>query len=196
MASKVRPDDPAGVALLRRVGGRVIQTCPGLRPDPCTAEVIAWCEAVRPPGDVVVRPLSDIAPEARPQLWVEQYVWVHQRWAAVDRGGLESLAELMAGPADPTASSVALRAGVVEAIGWTFAEDDATYGIVAETARRDTADGAALVASVLSRCLLRLAEQRCHVVEIDGHDGDPHLAPVLATMPPCAAAPLWLVTVA
>ena len=32
-------------------------------------------------------------------------------------------------------------------------------------------------------------------VEIDGHDADPHLAPVLATLPPCASAPLWLVTV-
>jgi GNAT superfamily N-acetyltransferase len=195
MASKLRPDDAAGIALLRHFGGRPYQTCPGLRPDPCAADITAWCEAASVPAGVAVRPLSDLAAEHRRRLWVEQYLWVHERWAPADRAGLESLAAQLADAANPSTSFMAVRAREVDAIAWAFDEDDGSVGIVAETARRDTADGAALVAATLARCLLRLRDDGCRAAEIDGHDADPHLAPVLETFPPCPSAPLWLVTI-
>jgi hypothetical protein len=139
MAGKVRPTDVPGVALLRHFDGRVLQNCPGLRPDPCSAEIAAWCAASRTPTGVELRPLGDVAAVERQRLWIEQYLWVHEQWAPADRAGLESLAAQLVAPTDLEASSVD--------------------------------------------------------VEIDGHDADPHLAPVLATLPPCASAPLWLVTV-
>ena len=195
LAGKLRPDDAASVALLRRFGGRVDQTCPGLRPDPCAAGVAAWCEAVDVAPGVVVRPLLDVAPAERERLWIEQYLWVHERWAPADRAGLASLAPQLVACADTSASFVAVRGRAVEAIAWAFDEGEGAVGIVAETARRDTADGVAVVAAVLAASLLRLRDRGCHEVEIDGHDADPHLSPVLATLPPCASAPLWLVTI-
>jgi GNAT superfamily N-acetyltransferase len=196
MAAKVRPDDAAGVALLRHFAGRITQTCAGMRPDPCSDEIASWCHAVTVPTYVEVRPLGDISSSERERVWIEQYLWVHESWAPADRAGLESLAAQLVSPVDVAASSIAVRDGVVEAIAWAFDEDDGSFGVGAETATRDVVAGDALVAAVLARTLLQLRERGCRSVEIDGHDGDPHLAPVLATLPPCASAPLWLVAIA
>lgn len=68
--------------------------------------------------------------------------------------------------------------------------------VVAETARPDQPHGRTLVAAVLADCLQRLAAAGVRVLEIDGHESDPHLAPVLLSLPARTPAdPLMLVEV-
>ena len=193
LGSKIRPSDVGSVRLVDRFGGHVYQRCPGLRPDPLSAEVVAWCAAQQPVDGVTLHPLDEVDAAIWPQLWTEQYLWVHARWAPADPTALRGLADLLVADVDPAVSVAAVRDAQVEAVVWAMREDDGMTTLVAETTRRDVPGGTGLLAAALARCLQVLAGAGSGPIELDGHDDDPHLAPVLATMPPVPADPVHLV---
>jgi GNAT superfamily N-acetyltransferase len=192
-AAKLRPSDPAAMALLRNRGGRIYQHCPGLRPDPDDADIATWCSRqASPPGTALVE-LADLPDTQRAALWVEQYLWVHEEWSPVAVEPLCELAPEIAAEADLHASVVTMSGTTPDAVTWTFPEPDGSVTIVSETTRRDTPDGTAKVAAGIARCLQHLAATSPSRVELDGHLSDPHLSKVVKTMPAMPASPLLLV---
>jgi ribosomal protein S18 acetylase RimI-like enzyme len=192
-AAKLRPSDPAAMALLRSLGGRIYQRCPGLRPDPASADIARWCRAQRPPDGVDLMALADLSDAQRAELWVQQYLWVHEEWSPAAAEPLRELAPEIAAEADPHASVVIMSEGVPDSITWAFPEADGSVTIVSETIRRDTPDGMAKVAAGLAHCLQHLATTSTAAVELDGHLSDPHLSEVVESLPAVPANPLLLV---
>jgi len=195
LAGKVRPADPAGQALLRAVGGRAYQRCPGLCPDPTATEVRAWAADLSRSGDLAVHPLSELPAGERAELWVRQYLWVHQDWSPAAEGPLRELTRDLVTEADQESSTITVRDAQVVAVCWVFGAPDHTAEIVCETAERATPGGVAAVAAGLARSLSLLAGRGVRSAEIDGHVSDPHLAAVLDTFPPVPRAPLDLVEI-
>jgi acetyltransferase (GNAT) family protein len=195
MAGKLRPSDPAGVALLRSIGGRTYQRCPGLCPDPTAPEVRAWSAHNASTPDAVVAPLAELAPADWDDLWFRQYLWVHQDWSPAAEAPLRELAHHLVAEADPELSTITVRGARVDAVSWVFDAHDGTVEIVAETTERDTGSGVPDVAAGLARSLSLLAERGVRKAAIDGHLTDPHLGPVLGTFPPVPREPLDLVEI-
>jgi ribosomal protein S18 acetylase RimI-like enzyme len=192
-AAKLRPSDLAAMALLRSLGGRIYQHCPGLRPDPSNADIARWCRDHAPPDGVDLVELADLPEAQRAELWVQQYLWVHEEWSPAAAEPLRELAPEIAAEADPHSSVVTISEGVPDSMTWAFPEADGSVTIVSETTRRDTPDGTAKVAAGLARCLQHLVTTSTAAVEIDGHRSDPHLSEVVETLPAVPANPLLLV---
>lgn len=195
LAAKLRPADSAGLALLHGLGGRIYQRCPGLCPDPSAPEVMAWAERNAPADGAAVVALCDLARTEWDELWVRQYRWVHEEWSPAAEQPLRDLARNVVDEADPELSTIAVRRAVVEAVAWVFPEAKDTAAIVAETCERRATSGALDVAAGLARSLSRLRERGVRAVQIDGHVSDPHLAPVLDTLPAVPRVPLYLVEI-
>ena len=195
-AAKIRPADPAATAFLAKLGGRAYQSCPGLRPDPAAAELRRWCQDRPVPAGLAIRQLTDRSDWSEAdwtRWWIGQYLWVHRGWSPADPGVLAEEASMMLADLDPDLTTVAWRADGADAIAWVFREGPGAVTVVAETVRPSVADGTAAVRAALARCLLGLAAAGIALVELDGHDTAPHLAPVLRTLPPGSASPLLLV---
>jgi GNAT superfamily N-acetyltransferase len=195
LAAKLRPADTAGVALLRRVGGRIYQRCPGLCPDPTSPQVLAWAARTVPASDAVVLPLTQLPRATWPELWVRQYLWVHDDWSPAAEEPLRELARDLIAEVDPELSTITLRGASVEAVTWVFDLHGSTVEVVAETTQRHTPNGVSNVAAGLARSLSQLNERGIRKAEIDGHVSDPHLAPALDTLPNVPREPLYLVEV-
>ena len=195
LAAKLRPSDASGLALLRRFGGRVYQRCPGLCPDPTSAAVAAWVAGVVPDRDAMVRPLGEVPRADWVELWVSQYLWVHQGWSPAAEGPLRELAQEITAEVNPEQTSVAVRDARVVAVAWVFDGPEGTAEVVAETIERRAPRGVADVAACLARSLSGLAEGGVSKAEIDGHVCDPHLAPVLDGFPNVPREPLDLVEI-
>lgn len=195
LAAKLRASDASGLALLHHFGGRVYQRCPGLCPDPTSAEVAAWAAGVVPDRDAMVRPLSDLPREDWVELWVSQYLWVHQDWSPAAEGPLRELAQYLTAEANPERTSTIIRGDRVNAVAWVFDGLSGTAEVVAETIERQAPRGVTDVAACLSRSLLRLAQGGVSKAEIDGHTSDRHLAPVLDRFPNVPREPLDLVEI-
>jgi GNAT superfamily N-acetyltransferase len=194
-AAKLRPADAAGLALLRRVGGRIYQRCPGLCPDPTSPQVLAWAARTVPMSEAAVLPLTQLPRSTWPELWVRQYLWVHDDWSPAAEEPLRELARDLIAEVDPELSTVTACGASVEAVTWVFDPHDSTAEVVAETTQRHTPNGVSHVAAGLARSLSQLNERGIRKAEIDGHVSDPHLAPALDTLPNVPREPLYLVEV-
>lgn len=193
LATKLRESDPAAMAFLRTGGGRVYQRCPAVRPIPASAEITDWCRhQLAPTGTELVSP-AGVSQMKLAEFFGHQYLWMHEQWSPADPGPLRELAQDMVAEADPGLSVLAVHAGGVAAIAWAFPEGDGSVTIVCETLRRDTPEGVPVVAAALARCLQKLAAAGISRVELDGHVTDPHLAPVVDTLPAQPSDPLLLV---
>jgi hypothetical protein len=192
-SAKIRPTDAAATAFLRSRGGQIYQHCPGLRPDPASAQIARWCRDQVPPDGIDVVALADLPDAQWAELWVQQYLWVHEDWSPAAAQPLRELAPELVAEADPQVSVVTMNAGAPQSVTWAFPETDGSVTIVSETVDRDTPDGRAHVAVGLARCLQHLAATSAAVVEIDGHRSDPHLRQVVATLPGVPGHPLLLV---
>lgn len=195
LAAKLRPSQQAGVALLHRFGGRVYQHCPGLCPDPSATAVLTWAGGVEPRAGAMVRPLADVPRRDWADLWVRQYLWVHQDWSPAAEGPLRELAHSLANEADSDLTSVVVGDSGVNAVTWVFDGRDGTAEIVAETVERHATEGVADVACSLTRSLRKLARAGVRKAEIDGHASDPHLQPVVHDLPKVPREPLDLVEI-
>lgn len=194
LSGKVRPYDPAATGLLRCFDGRVYQHCPAPRPVPSDPAIVAWCAAQSVPPHTSIVALSEV-PDDPVELWVEQYTWVHADWSPAAVQPLRELAPEIVADADPHLSVVSVRNGAVVAIAWAFPEDDGDTTIVAETRRRHVSGGIEQVAAALATCLGGLRRRGARAVELDGHASDPHLTPVVASLPAVAADPVDLVEI-
>jgi GNAT superfamily N-acetyltransferase len=193
--TKMWPDDPAASALLAAVGGRPFQTCPCPRLDPRDPSIVDWCAARPVPAGVEFGTADALSEDERIACWVGMYEWVHEPWAPADVAALREFTPKALAAADLPRSVVASRAGRVSAIVWAFPEPT-TIGLGTETIDPDEPDGAAILAAALARSLRTLADSDLDLADpvvLDGHDSDPHLAPVVATLPGGPWRPLWLV---
>lgn len=197
LAAKIRTGDAAAVGFMAAVGGRPYQRCPCLRPDPTSADIRSWCASQSPPPVARLDSAEGLSRNELIRLWVDQYIWVHEPWSPVTSTALlESVAEEIADDMIRAASSAAWVAGRVAALAWAVQEPAGEVTVVAETTGCGELQGQALVAAVLADCLRRLAARNVRAVEIDGHDSDPHLAPVVRSLPMGTPAdPLLLVEV-
>ncbi len=128
-------------------------------------------------------------------LWVEQHLWVHADWSPAAPGPLRDLAGDIVLEVDPSLSVVTRSRNAVDRVAWAFAEADGSCSILCQTTRRETAEGQAKVARALARCLENLAAQDVDRVDIDGHETDVHLAPVLRTLPHVPSSPVHLIEI-
>jgi ribosomal protein S18 acetylase RimI-like enzyme len=191
-SAKIRPTDAAAMSLLRSRGGDIYQHCPGFRPDPTSAQIAGWCRDQVSPDSIDVVALADFPEAQRAELWVQQYLWVHEDWSPAAAAPLRELAPELVAEADPEVSVVTTTAGTPQSVTWAFPETDGSLTIVSETVARETPEGMTHVAVGLARCLQHLAETSADV-ELDGHRSDPHLSAVAATLPAAPAHPLLLV---
>jgi hypothetical protein len=194
LAGKVRSGDPAATALVAAAGGTVFQRCPSSTPDPADPAVQAWCAARPVPDGFTVAAASTVPEAALVDAWIATYLWVHESWYPADPQVLTRMGSDLVARLDRSLTRLATRDGRPCAAAWVL---PATAGratvAFAETIRPDEPDGAAIVAAVLAGCLRDLAAVGVDKVLIDGHDSDPHLAPVVATLPAAASEPLLLV---
>jgi hypothetical protein len=190
---KLRPADPAAAALLARFGARAYQTCPGPCLDPTAAAVRDWCAAQPAPPGVEFGTLDTLPAPRRVDCWVQMYEWVHASWSPADLAVLRETAPTVLSDVDQAHSVVGWRDGVPAIVLWVFADLGGVTLLAGETAHRDEPDGIALTAATVARCLTGLAAAGIARVEFDGHDSDPHLAPVVASFPAHTSDPLHLV---
>lgn len=121
--------------------------------------------------------------------FAQLYRWLHEDWAPVSSEEiLRRVVEELSAEADLQRSSLAWVGGQPAALVLVF-EDPTGWSCVAETIRRDQPGGAVALRAALARTLSRLDGP----VEFDGHDSDPHLAPLLAELPWVSSDPLLLI---
>lgn len=182
------------MSFARALGGRTYQRVPGITVDPRSSAVEAWCRRHETSSSAHVADLGSAPDADLVDAFVTLYLWVHQRWAPVgDRHALHSVAESLMGDLDRDLGSGAWVDGRLAAIVLVFTDDDGTSEIVAETLVPDEPGGIELLAATVARTLSAAAKRRIAAVSFDGHDDDPHLAPVVAALPATASEPLHLV---
>lgn len=191
LAGKVRESDPAAWPFGLASGAEVYQRCPCPVLDLTAGDLAAWRPEAPPATE-----LTAMSRQQAAALFEEQYRWVHARWSPVSSSEwLRRISADTVAEAQLEASSCAWRHGRVVVAVFAFEEPDGSVSLVAETQRRAEPDGIALLGAALARSLTVLAGLGYRAVELDGHDDDPHLAPVLAGLPIAATNPLLLVEV-
>lgn len=184
LAVKVRVRDDAGIGLLAAVGGKPYQHCPCARLDPIAADVRSWCAGQPAPAAARIDSLEALSHDELARAWVAQYSWMHESWSPVTSApDLESAAHQFVDDLIRTGSSGAWVAGRLAAVSWAVREPSGDVVVIAETTQRRERDGGTLVAGVLADCLRRIGARGVRTVEIEGHLSDPHLAPVVESLP-------------
>lgn len=200
LSVKVRPGSPAH-AFAVAAGAAGYQHCPGIRVDAQDPAVRQWCAAIRADGSVDgddTMSQSSLTAVPRPQLeaaFVEQYTWVHQAWSPVTSS--QSLHEVAATTIDELDRELSTGAWVGDrlvAAAFAFRDGDAgnALDVVTETQSPVEPLGSDAVARVVASCLSRTAAAGLGRVEFDGHLSDPHLMPVLRSLPHSGSDPLLL----
>jgi ribosomal protein S18 acetylase RimI-like enzyme len=178
--------DTAGLALLRAVGGQIVQTTPSFRPVP--AAMLDWAAAQPVPPGVRLAPLTGVPRDELVAAWVQTYVWQHVGWAS--EVSVPALTPRMAEMVDAIAPDLSVGAWAGDRLAATvliIPDDGAGPGgvqLLTETVRRDEPDGTAILAAALAECFRTLAARGIPTADLDGHVTDPHLDPVTRTFPP------------
>jgi hypothetical protein len=185
----VRERDAAARGLAAAIGATPYQRAPCPQLDPSSAEIRSWCERHRGP----VTSLERLDPSGVAAAFADVYRWVHEGWAPVGpEHALTAMSELVSADCDRGLSRGLWRDGRLVAVGFAFPEEGRAECVL-ETMRRDELDGVAGVAAVLAGVLSAAHDAGLDEVELDGHDADPHLAPVVATLPPHRDDPRLLI---
>src|SRR6476660_8314662 len=198
VSGKVRPGSPAE-AFVAALGGRPYQRCECLRVDPSDPAVHRWCAGAQPPTGVRLTPLSRLTPERLSASFVAQWRCAHRDWSPITSvSRLVEVAVDTVAEADSDRSTAAWVDGRLAATVWVFSGDaevapagTAAVELIAETQRADEPDGVRILAAAVARSLSRMPAG--HLVGFDGHVTDPHLTPVLASLPSVGTDPLLLV---
>jgi GNAT superfamily N-acetyltransferase len=184
MTTQFLGSDEAGAALVRAVGGEIVQTTPRFVADP--AVMRGWADAQSIPpgvtvGDLTAVPAAELAVAHR-----DLYLWQHEDWCAppIWLPAVTAHAEAAVAVTRPELSSGARVGDRLAAFAIVIDEPGGGLMLISETVRRAEPDGIALVAAVVSDALRRLADAGVREVEFDGHVTDPHLHPVTQTFPP------------
>lgn len=194
LRAKVAPGSP-GHAFAIACGATVYQRCQGAQLDPSAPT--PWFTTAVTPAGAVVDSLEGIDAEELVAAWVEQYVWVHQAWSPVTSvEALTEEAQEMLAELDRGLSSGTWVDGLLVALICAFPDGEYQPELVAETVRADILDGRPLLAAALARTLMTAARHDIRQVQLDGHATDPHLHPLLQSLPWSGSDPLLLVELA
>jgi GNAT superfamily N-acetyltransferase len=184
MVGQFMESDEATAALVRSVGGEIIQTTPNFRTDPATMR--EWTGAQPVPPGVVVDDLTGAPAKDLVEALRDLYLWQHEGWCAppVSVPGVTAYARSLVSALRRTVSSAAWVGDRLAALAVVVEEPDGGPLVISETAHRSEPNGVALVAAVVADALRRLADAGVHEVTFDGHVTDVHLDPVTRTFPP------------
>lgn len=197
LATKVGADDIPARGFAASLGAVVYQRCPGAIVDPTSPEVAAWIAAQEAEPEIAVMSLDHLSATELGAAFTTQYLWVHAPSSPVgDIEALHSAVEEMTGAMDTELSTGSWRAGRLEAAVFVFGPDgDGPVELVAETMTRDAPNGESSLAAAVARSLQAAAFRGITAVEFDGHVDDPHLAPLVESLPTTAASPLLLLEI-
>ncbi len=193
MAGKLRDANEPAMRYAAALGMRTYQHCPVPSIDPSDDAMRTWTNRQALPASARIIALRDADQHQTVDAMVEHYRWVHERWSPMgDREPIHELWSAYVENADATLSSVAVVHDRVAAVSLIWIEDGRT-DCVAETITRHQPDGIRLVAACVARSLTELDHVGTTLVTFDGHDDDPHLQPVINTMPHVQRDPISLV---
>lgn len=192
---KVRDTYALGMDFAGALGATTYQHCPVPTIDPRNPSVRDWAVGQPIPPGMSVVAIAELDPAAVLGAMMAQYEWQHARWSPM--GEYDWLADEwreMLAEADPELSSAALRDGEIAALLPVFREGSVAEAL-GETTHRDEPDGEEVFAACLARTLAEVDRSGIRAVEFDGHDDDPHFAPVINQLPwqssdPCTLL-LW-----
>ncbi|MGO1972487.1 MAG: GNAT family N-acetyltransferase [Propionibacteriaceae bacterium] len=188
---KVRDTYALGMDFAVALGATTYQHCPVPTIDPAAPAVREWAVGRQAPLSTSVVAISDLAPAAVLTAMVDQYLWQHAQWSPMgERDRMEDEWRESFAEADPQLSSATVREGEITALLPVFREGNAADAL-GETTHRDEPDGMEVFAACLARTLTELDRAGVRAVEFDGHDDDPHFAPLINELPwqssdPCA----------
>lgn len=192
MAGKVRDANQPAMRYAAALGMRTYQHCPVPCVDPSDDALRDWANRQFLPANARIIALHHADQHQTIDAMVEHYRWVHERWSPMgDRDLIAGLWSAFVENADANLSSVAVVHGQIVAVSLIWIEDART-DCVAETITRGQADGIKLVAACIARSLTELDRAGTTAVTFDGHDDDPHLQPVINTMPGVDRDPISL----
>ncbi|MDN5725964.1 MAG: GNAT family N-acetyltransferase, partial [Propionibacteriales bacterium] len=189
---KVRDTYVAGIGFATALGATPYQRCPVPTIDPSDVRVRRWARVQGIPSGARVTATAQLDPAEVLEAMITQYAWQHAAWSPM--GGRELLTELWRSTlteADDQLSSAAVRQGQIVALLPVFCAGASVEGL-GETTHRDSADGAATFAACLARTLIEADRAGIGPIEFDGHDDDPHGAPVINQLPWASSDPCTL----
>lgn len=194
VAGKVRPGTPAH-RFAAAQGAMIYQRCPGIELDPRHNAVRTWATGNPARAPLQVSTMVDLGRDRVAAAFVEQYLWVHEVWSPVT--AVDALAAIAASTAtdiDAGLSAAAWLGDELVATVFAFRDGAHRLEVVAETQQRNHAAGSSALAAALARTVTNAVEQGIERVEFDGHTSDPHLTPLLNTLPHAGNHPLLLMT--
>lgn len=189
---KLRDANTAAMGFAQAVGMQRFQHCPVPTLNPADELITSWERGVPIPDGAEFLPIGESPAEATAAALVDQYEWVHERWSPMgDRKVIMELWLDYLAEADHQLSTIAVVDGRVAAVSLISLGSD-TAEINVETTTRDEPNGTELVAACLARSIAQLDDAGVRSAELDGHDDDPHLRPVLDSMPSLTYDPVTL----
>jgi GNAT superfamily N-acetyltransferase len=193
LSTKVRASNRTALAFLAGRGGVVYQTCPAVVIDALEPAVQSWANGLPATGctDCAHVPSAQLEAAFR-----AQYLWIHRRWSPVDdRATLAAAATAEIEDLDRTLSTAAWQEGRLSAAVFAF-RTPTHVEVVAETVDEAEPDGERLLAQAVAFTLRAIRrDDRCRLVAFDGHVSDPHLQPVLRSIPTLTTNPLHLIEI-
>lgn len=191
LSTKVRPLNVAAQSFIAHAGGTVYQRCPGAVIDPADTCVARWAHSQ---ATNRCASFSGQSAEALTSAFAEQYRWVHQRWSPVkDSAVLRKMAAEEIADIDPAVSAGTWSDGRLVAAAFAFPAASG-FEVVAETIVEDHPQGVALLGEAIA-AVVRAAGRQGGLLQFDGHISDPHLHPVISTLPWSHSEPLDLIEV-
>ncbi len=191
LSTKVRPLNVAAQSFIANAGGTVYQRCAGAVIDPADPYVARWAD-----NQATNRcaSFSGQSAEALTSAFAEQYRWVHQRWSPVkDSAVLQKMAAEEIAEIDPAVSAGTWSDGRLVAAAFAFPVAIG-FEVVAETVVEDHPQGVDVLGEAIA-AVVRAAGRQGALLKFDGHISDPHLHPVISTLPWCHSEPLDLMEV-
>lgn len=125
-----------------------------------------------------------------------QYLWTHRSWSPVgDTAALAAVATAEMAELDAELSAGAWHGGRLAAAVFAF-RTPTHVDVVAETIDEAEPHGERRLADAIA-VMLRAVHERpdCHLIAVDGHATDPHLHPVLDSIPALTTNPLHLIEI-
>lgn len=193
LATKISAFNAVAMAYARNRNGTNYQTCPGISIDLSLPSVHNWIDVKLAVSSADIRPVAGIDQTRIVESFVDQYLWVHEGWSPV--GSIDALrrtATSICQEADPALSSILEQDGQI-AVGVHVFRVGETAEIVAETTRQKLPGGRDLLELSIATSLRACSLAGIRSVEFDGHVTDPHLYPILESLPDHRPNPLFLV---
>lgn len=193
LSTKVRACDTAVLAFITGRGGRVYQRCPAAVIDAQNPSVQQWARAH---STAACTDLTHLSLDQLGAAFSRQYLWTHRSWSPVgDTTALAAAATAEMEDLDRSLSAGVWHGGKLVAVVFAF-RSTSYIDVVAETLAEAEPHGERWLAQAIAFMLRTVRQQPdSHLVAVDGHITDPHLQPVLDSIPALTTNPLHLVEI-